>query len=379
MQFQFTRAKLEDLLKLRGQTVISLYLPTQKSGADQQQNPIRFGNILKQARELLEKSDLSTHKLKLQLEEAEHMGAVDSEIWEFIKQGMAMFVTENDIQVIKLPIPVEDYAVVSQNPFIKPLLPLITTNGQFYILTMSQNDIKLYQANRTDIDKVFLGDTPRSMEEHFDYSDLRDHIQHHSGGGGAMFHGQGGGDESYKNDISQFLNQVENRITDMLEGEQAPLVLAGVEYLTTMYAKHNKYGNLVEQIVEGSPDRTTKEKIHEAAWQVVRPLFKQSEQDALDKYHHLAGTGKTSTDLEDIVKAAFDGKIETLFVKRGHEVWGEYLPEAREVLYHAERTGHSNDLVDLAVSQTIASSGRVYSLKEDEMIEDAFIAAVYRY
>lgn len=382
MEFQFTRKNLDQLLQLDGQTVISIYLPTHKSGTDQQQNPIRFANLVKEARELLEKSGLSTHQLKLQLDDVADMGMADAPLWEFLKSGLAIFVTESDIQVVKLPIQVKEYAVINHHPFIKPLLPLITTNGKFYILTLSQNDIKLYQANRTDIDKVFLGDLERNMEEKYDFDDLRSHLQHHSsssGGGKAVFHGQGAGEESMKADISQFLNEVENGITDLLEGEEAPLVLAGVEYLISMYRGHNKYKHLTETTVEGNPENTTKEKLHQAAWEIVRPIFKAKEQAALDKYHQMAGTGKTGTDLEEVVKAAFDGKIETLFVLRGQEVWGEYVDGAREVLIHDKRTAHSTDLIDLATARTLVNGGTVYSLKDEEMIKDQHIAALYRY
>ena len=380
MQFQFTRKNLDTLLQQSGQTFISIYLPTQNAGTDQKQNPILFANLIKKAREQLEKSGFSSHKLKLQLDEAEKLGADGAELWDHLKHGLALFISESDIQIFKLPMTVKDSVAVSTYPYIKPLLPMITTNGKFYILTLSQNDVKLYQANRDDIDKVYLGDMALSMEEHFDYSDLTEHIQHHAASqGGSMFHGQGGGDESYKADISQFLNSVENRITDLLENEQAPLVLAGVEYLTSMYAKHNRYNHLVETIIEGNPENTTKDKLHASAWEIVREIFKQDEQKALDTYHDRAGTGKTGADLDKVVVAAFDGKVETLFILRGCEVWGEYVTDKREVLLHDQRTAHSSDLLELATSQTLVNGGTVYSLKEDEMVEGKKIAAVYRY
>ena len=135
MLFQFTRKKLDELVHLSGQTIISLYLPTQKSGAGQQQNPIRFANQIKKAKERLEKSGLSTHKLKMKLDEAAKMGEAEAELWKYLKQGMAVFITEEAIEVLKLPMEVKEYALVDTHPFIKPLLPIITTNGKFYILT----------------------------------------------------------------------------------------------------------------------------------------------------------------------------------------------------------------------------------------------------
>lgn len=378
MQFQFTRKNLEKLLQLTNQPVISIYLPVYTKGADQQQNPIRFANQIKKAKELLEASEHVSHQLKVQLDSIAELEQ-DTDFWQHQKQGLVLFVTETATQTIKLPMPVKEYAVVNHHPFIKPLLPMITTNGNFYILTLSTKDIKLYQANRSDIDKIFLGDTPRSMAEHFDLSDLNNHLQMHSSGGNATYHGQGGGDDSYKEDVSQFLNQVENSITRLLEDETAPLVLSGVEYLTTMYAKHNKYNNLIEQTIEGSPEQTTKQDLHKKAWEIVEPIFSAKEQAALDTYHELAGTGKTGTPLEEVVTAAYDGKIDTLFVLKGYEAWGEYDAAKRTVSLHPDRTSSSQDLLDLATAQTLLNKGNVYVLDKDRMIPDHRVAAVYRY
>lgn len=381
MQFQFTRKNLDNLLQLTNQTVISIIFPTYQKGSDQQQNSIRFSNLIKTAKEQLEKSGLSTHALKVQIDEAAKT-ETDTDFWQHQKNGMAVYITEDSIQYIKLPIEVEEIVQVTNRPIIGPLLPLITTNGQFYILTLSQNDIKLYQANRTDIDKLYLGDIPKNMEEHFDMTDLKSHLQFHSSNGhgnGSMFHGQGGGDESVKSDISQFLNVIENGVTKLLEGESAPLVLAGVEYLTSMYAKHNKYNHLLETRIEGNPDQTTKEKLHSDAWEIVRPLFKDKEKAALDVYHQSAGTGKTSNTLEEIVIASHEGRVQTLFARRGKQVWGEYVEDKRTVLPHVERSSHSNDLIELCIAQTIKNGGQVYSLKDEEMINGFDVAATYRY
>lgn len=382
---QFTRKTLEDLLSLSDKPVISIYLPTVKKGPEQQQNPIRFSNLIKQAKEQLEKSNLSNHQIKVQLDEVSKLEQ-DVDYWRHQKQGLAIFITPDEYRFLRLPIKVKEMVTVNHHPFIKPLLPLITTNGQFFVLTLSQNDVKLYQANRTDIDKLHLGDeVSLSMEEYFSDTEIRSFLQFHTGTSGSggnrpgVFHGQGGGEEDYKKDIEEFLNQIENKITDMLEGEQAPLVLAGVEFLTSMYAKLNKYNQLVEDTIEGNPEHTNKEELHAKAWEIVRPVFKERERLGLDLYHQEAGTGKTSTQVEEIVQAAFDGKIQDLFILRDHEIWGEYVPKAREVLVHDNRSAKSLDLLDLATTKVILTKGNVYSLKPEEMIEGVEMVATFRY
>lgn len=381
---QFTRETLEQLLTMGNEPIISIYMPTVKKGHEQQQNPIRLSNAYKQARQQLEESGLSNHQIKENLSQVKQM-ADDPDFWQHLKKGLAIFITADQMQLIKLPIKVNEMVMVNHHPFIKPLLPLITTNGQYFILTLSQNDVRLYQANRTDIDGVYLGeDVPLSMEEYLSDYEVHAYLSHHTSnstpaGKSGVFHGQGGGDESFKKDLAEFLNKIENRVTDLVEGTGAPLVLVGVEFLTSMYRDLNKYKELLEDTVEGNPAQLGKPAIHEQAWKLVRPLFKEKEKKALEYYHDLSGTGKTADEPTEVVKAAFDGKVLDLFVLRDAEIWGEYDLDQRLVELHVERGATSVDLADLAVSAVIRNGGNVYSLKEHEMIENTPMAGTFRY
>lgn len=379
---QLNLATVKQIISLPKQPTVSLYMPVVKSGPDQQQNAIRLSNLIREARTLLDSSKLTTHKLKESLSALETESQAE-DFWQHLSLGAAFFVYENEFKAYRLPLDVPERVYLDSHHFLKPLLPLLTTNGNFFVLSLSQNDIKLYEATRTAIDKRFLGDTPRSIKEHLDYDDLDSHLQHHTGSGkSAVYHGQGAGDESIKADISQFLNEVENHITNILSGETAPLILAGVNYLTTIYAGHNKYPHLLDQTIDGSPDQTTKQDLHTKAWEIVRPVFKQKESEAIENFGNLHGTGKTSTDRNEIILAAIDGKIDTLFVTRDLVTWGKYNHKTRNITDYQEHEPNCRDLFDLATFFALNSGGTVYSLKPEEMKADfagATIAAIFRY
>lgn len=373
--------------------VISLYLPTVKKGPGQQQNPIRIGNLIKDIRSQFQTNKAITHQLKENLTLLESMSS-QPEFWQHLKQSMVIFVTDDPdpkhaIDIIRLPIVVDEAAVLAHRFYLKPLLPLYTTNGKYYLLTLSQNDIKLYVATRTDIDKHYLGETiPTSLDEYMGEADYQSHLQFHTktpstgNARAGVFHGQGAGDESFKADIKEFVNQVENGITDILESQKSPLVLAGVEYLTSMYRDVNKYKHLVEAVIEGNPEDTDRDMLHQKSWGLVRPIFKQAEHEAVEKFGSLKGTGKTSTELEEIIKAAFDGRVETLFITRDMSVWGHYYPNDRKFKRTPEDDPDSQDLFDLATFATLDNSGTVYSLKSEEVKElgqGVSIAAILRY
>lgn len=375
---------IDNLLNTNNQTCISIYMPTEKKGDQQRQNPIRFKNLINKAREELAASQVSNHQIKESLSAAEKK-LDDEDFWNHQKLGLAVFINESDQLFFQLPLDFSELVMVGTRYHVKPLMPLVTTNGKFFILTLSQNDVKLYQATRTSIDKVFLGDIPRSMEDYLKDYEVHKGIQFRSAPGpsgqgkAGVFHGQGGGDEDFKKDVQEYLNLVENGITELLNGQRAPLVLVGVEYMTSMYSDLNKYSDLAEETIEGNFEHLTKDALHDKAWTIVRPIFKERERVAIEAYQNNAGTGKTSCDLEEIVVAAHDGRIDNLFVTRDLVQWGEYDFEGRKITLHDDKSATSQDLYDLAAFKTLQNDGRVYSMKPEEMIEGCQIAAVFRY
>jgi hypothetical protein len=379
---QINPQTFESLVSVANTPCLTIYLPTFKSGNDAQQNPIRFRNLVKKSKDLLSTSQHTTHSLKVAVDNAAKL-IDDPEFWQHQNNGLAIFINPNQTSIFRLPLRFSESVTVNRHFELKPLLPLITTNGKFFILTISQKDIKLYEATRTDIGKRFLGDIPRNMSEVFDFDNLEKNLQVHSGsrnkgGSGTAVFGQNSGEETYKKDMEQFLMRVETGITNLLKPEASPLILAGVEYLTTMFKKVNHYPQLLDQTIDGSPDKSTKEKLHKAAWKIIRPLFKQGEKDALDTFYQLVGTGKASSNISEILPAAYQGRVQTLFVSRDQTLWGKYNLDS-VVMIDKERDSDSLDLYDLATIYTLRNSGRVYSLKPKEMVKGAEVAATYRY
>ncbi|MEZ4715870.1 MAG: hypothetical protein R2851_07260 [Caldilineaceae bacterium] len=50
---------------------------------------------------------------------------------------------------LRLPLDFPSLTRVADHFYVKPLLPLLTDDGRFYILALSQNDVRLYQATHT--------------------------------------------------------------------------------------------------------------------------------------------------------------------------------------------------------------------------------------
>ena len=67
------------------------------------------------------------------------------------------------------------------------------------------------------------------------------------------------------------------------------------------------------------------------AWEIVEPRLTADRRKAAERYGDLLGTGRASSRYEEILPAAHDGRIDTLFVARGVRLWGSYDEKKREV------------------------------------------------
>lgn len=354
--------------------VASLYMPTVK---ETRQNRIRFSNLLKELRQRHTDSGIRSHDLKLRIEELETAEA-DQEFWQHTSAGVAFFLTESEIVTIKTPYAVKELTAVGTKPMLTQVLPLISQTGKYFVLTLSASDIKLYEATRDSIGKRYLGDIPLSMKEFYDYDNLETHLTHLSSGNN-LYTGKGSGEEEQKLNLEQFFNQVENGITQLLKGESAPLILAGVEYLCSIYKKVNRYPNLRDEIVEGSPLQTTKEDLHKKSWEIMDEYIFQRQTEALMQLKEQMGTGKASAQLVEVVTASFGGKVDQLFVANLEPVWGEYIEASAEVLEHDSRSGKSMDLISLAASETLKAGGSLVMVDQTAMPDGQPIAAIFRY
>ena len=90
-------------------------------------------------------------------------------------------------------------------------------------------------------------------------------------------------------------------------------------------------------------------------------------------------TGLASHDLAAIVPAAYDGRIDTLFVALDQQQWGTYDPATRQIRTVQEGEETSEDLLNVAAIQTFLNSGTVYAVEPDAVPGQGPVAAVFRY
>jgi len=114
---------------------------------------------------------------------------------------------------------------------------------------------------------------------------------------------------------------------------------------------------------------------------VVEPHFLEARRQTAGLYRQMAGTGRTTNDLIDIVRAAYQGQIQFLFVPLAQENQpihsGRFDPANQQVEIHERPKPGDEDLVDLALVFTLMHKGTIYSLEPEEIPDRPALAAIF--
>jgi hypothetical protein len=378
----FTRDDLRDLLEHHDAACLSIFMPT---GADSQAAPIRLRNLLREAEQQLLVRGLRIPDVKAFLEPLESLLA-DSSFWREQSRGLVIFRSAELFQPYRLQLEFAELVNVGGRFHVKPLLPLLSGDGRFYVLALSQNAIRLLEGTRQHISEVGLENIPTSLNEALKEEVVEKQVQFRTGTGRLGSKGRGsapsiggGAEEEDKERILRYFRQVERGLQDVLRNEQAPLVLAGVDYLHPLYRQVNTYPYLVEGSIMGNPDTLKPAELHARAWVNAQLVFMRAQEEAVARYNQLASTERASNQIDVIVPAAYFGRVESLLVDCSVAQYGCFYPESNSIVLHEKLQPGDEDLIDLAATHTLLNSGDVYALQVNAMPGKAAVAAVFRY
>ena len=105
----------------------------------------------------------------------------------------------------------------------------------------------------------------------------------------------------------------------------------------------------------------------------------QTRQEEAARYREYATTGRTSNRVKEIVTAAYNGRIESLFLEADQEQWGTFNPATRMLHVHQQARFNDDDLLDVAATETLLHGGSVYVFEHMDMPDEVPLAAVLRY
>lgn len=382
---RLTRDQLRSLAEHRHRSSVSLFMPTHRGGPQVRQDPVRLKSLLSETAAALRNRGISDGEVNATLLPI-HALLEDRGFWRNQGHGLAVLATPEEHQTFRLPMNVEQLVVVGDRYQLKPLLPLLARGGRFYLLALSRQRVRLYEATRDSLREMDTGDAPTRLGDAVGYDWEERSLQFYTatpksrGRRVPEFHGQGSPGDDRGDELERFLRLVDSAVCDLVPDDSAPLVIAAVDEIAGEYRKLSAYPRLAEGFVEANPDHADEAELLERAWRVAaEPLAGERRQAAADIGERL-GTGRAAGTLEEVVVAAADGRVETLFVTADTQRWGRFDPMQRTVTVHPEAEPLDEDLLNRAAVETLVHDGSVHVVASQEMpVDGSAVAAALRY
>lgn len=362
---------------------LSLYQPTHRSHPDNEQDPIRFGNLVKSMEESL-RQKYSTRDIRPLVEPFRAL-AGNHDFWAHTLDGLVALAAPGIFRVYRLQRPVGELAVVADSFHIKPLLRILQSASRYQVLGLDRQKIRLYEGNRDVLDEVELSSAvPRTIIEALGEGLKESHVTvwtHGSGYPGAgVTSGSDLKSEMMDNDTEKFFRAIDRALLENYSRPSGlPLLLAALPEHRAHFHRvsHNPF--LMGDGIDISPDALSIEELRVRAWSAIEPHY-HARLAGLIEMFEVARTRELGTD--DLIQAATNavaGRIATLLIDADRQIPGSIDDLTGEIQFDDSAKPHVDDLLDDIAEVVLRNRGQVVIVPAERMPTQTGLAAIYRF
>jgi len=383
---RITNDLIKQLLAIEQSPCLSLYMPAHRSHPENQQDPIRFRNLVKELEASLLQKYSSGETIKF-LGPLEALSD-DKDFWNHTTEGLGVFSATGFFKTVSLPISVAELAVVADSFHTKPLRQYLQSTDRYHVLGLSLHEIHLYEGNQHSLVEVDLhADIIQSREELTGNDEVKEKhstVASYGGtgvGGGSTHHGHGGYKEEVGKDTERFFRSVAGEIAEHYSKPTGwPLILAALPEHHSVFKQVNKNSFLLPDGISLNPDTMTNERLIAEAWEIMEPAYLEKLDNLAGRFMQARVNGKGSDDYKEIAVAAVEGRVETLMIESDRII---AVRITNLVTGNTQKKDIQNpkvdDLLDDMGELVTRMGGDVMVLPANKMPTKTGMAAIYRY
>lgn len=377
--------RLRELLEQHAPPCASIYQPTHRHHPDNEQDPIRYRNLVREVEERLSASFPGPEAAALleQLERLSH----DRPFWNHRTDGLAVLASPERFALVELQRPVRERVVVSDSFHVKPLVRALQSADRFDVLALTRHDARLYQGNRYALDEIELPGVPLTLTEALGEERSEPHLTVASYGmkgagasGSAMYHGHGGRDEGVSVDTERFFRHVDRVVHEQLSKHSGlPLLLVAPDEHHTPFFEASRNPFLLRAGVRAHPSALGIDDLRIKAWAALEPFYLGRLTELAERFGTARAHAHGSAVLDEIAPAALQGRVAVLLVEADRSVPGRLGAATGAVEVGGAVRADASDLLDDVAEAVLRTGGEVVVVPAERMPVDSGAAAVFRY
>jgi len=374
----------EELLEVSEAPCLSLYQPTHRRHPENQQDPIRFRNLVKALRESL-RQRYPTREIQPLLDPFLAL-ADDRDFWNHTLDGLAVLAATGLFRVYRLPRPVPELVVAADSFHTKPLLRVLQSADRYHVLGLSRQEIKLFTGNRDALDEIEPAPGAlRTITEALGDEMTEPHqtVASYGGAGGSqspMHHGHGGKESEVDIDAERFFRAVDRAVLEHHSRPSAlPLILATLPEHRQLFQEvsHNPF--LLDEGIDIHPDALSSDELRTRAWQAVEPHYLAQLAALTEEFGKATSKNLGHDELAHVAKAVVAGRVATLLVDADREVPGRIDAATGDLEFDDLMDPEVDDVLDDLAVLALKTGGQVVIVPTERMPTETGIAAIYRY
>ncbi|MFN3687003.1 hypothetical protein [Salinarimonas sp.] len=353
----------------RGAPCVSLYMPTQPATIPSwREDTLAFRELRRDTARRLEEAQ-ADKRAAAAIDERLSALEDDPEFWRYMAHGLAVFATPDAVRTFRLPMQVGRRVEISDRFHVKPLAPILARPHDAYVLEMSQKRVRLLAVTEGDVSEVDVPDLPRSLDD-FITSERTPEITD-------MAETQQSAEKKMRQE--QFAHGIERALRPFLQNKSTPLVVAGVDTITTFFRHATHYPHLTKETISGNQEHTHDQEIAERARAIVASHEKERVEALIARAEALRNENRGSFDISEIARAAEEGRVEALVVCLDEAVYGTLEAGIGSFVPGAEASATTYDVLDELVGRTLRTGGTALAAPRGDLREGVKAAAVFRY
>lgn len=366
-----TEKEFETLANVRGDYCISIYLPTHRAGeaVTSGKDALLFKNKLQKVKHTLQELGMTESQAKEFLQPAQRLHD-DNNFWHHQLDGLAVFLSKDHFSYHRLPCALDEFHCVTNSFHLLQLVPLMSGDGIYYILALSLEKVRLLEATHYYVNELDVTDRiQQGMKEVEKYYEFEKALENQGGlvPNPQNRNGQGELRPTKKDLVEEYFRNVVVGLKKIVMTDRTPIVVAAVDYLHPIF-KETAHGlNVVGKGIIGNPDSLKVKDLHSKSWELVEPYFEKEKERTRQAFGDWSVNGKTTYDLNHIVPAAVNGRVDTLFVAKGMHQWGRFNESTQEVEVHKEFQYGDDCLVSRAAVETILKGGNAFVVQNGDL------------
>ncbi|MFH1303285.1 MAG: hypothetical protein ABIK07_19645 [Planctomycetota bacterium] len=366
---------------------VSIYLPRHQAVSEHGEDAIHLRNLLDEAEALLLERGLGTVEARIFLEPGRTIQR-DATFWERgPSQGFGLLLAPGISREIHLKYQCPKTLSVDDAFYISPLFYKFYEDDHFDLLAICPKSVRLFRHQNGNIAQINLPeDIPKNLDEVSAGTNFEESLQSHTSSshtpGGeinGIQHGHGLTKEQNEKLLSDYFQLLAKQLEKLLGNDGIPLILVCAEKQQSLFRKHYHANNLLSERIQTSPDHLTEQELFDLALPVAQHFSKVSLEKAKTQYQKHLGTARISHQLEEILQAADQGRVEALFTPLGAELWGQLPNDGDLIKTHSKREAGTLELLDWAVRHTYTHGGTPYVIEAQDMPEDQPLLAYFRW